>query len=167
MSTFTPLATSTRLPILYLSFQSSRNYRRLTQINYGTGWNPPLGTQRKCQRTGCTDGKYLECVFQRASPSKFLGKKITPLPKTAPVTDVNKHLKPISLTPILSKVGKDFVVDDYVKPTVIAKIDKTIMERSSTLALHMHLLACSTIGIETLIELIQQFIQHLIYSTLA
>ena len=43
---------------------------------------------------------------------------------TSLVSDVNKHLRPISLTPILSKVGEEFVVDGYIKPAVLAKIDQ-------------------------------------------
>ena len=46
-----------------------------------------------------------------------------PIPKQTPVYDVNKHLRPISLTPVLSKLAEDFVVDRYVKPAVLAKVD--------------------------------------------
>ena len=49
---------------------------------------------------------------------------ITPLPKTSPVSDANKHLRPISLTSILSKVGEEFVVDSRVKPAILAKTDR-------------------------------------------
>ena len=37
---------------------------------------------------------------------------------------MNKHLRLKSLTPILSKVGEEFVVDGYIKPAVPAKIDQ-------------------------------------------
>ena len=37
--------------------------------------------------------------------------------------DVNKHLSPISLTPILSKVAEDYVVEEYIKPAVLVKVD--------------------------------------------
>ena len=39
--------------------------------------------------------------------------------------DVNKNLRPISLTPVLSKLAvcEDFVVDRYVKPAVLATVD--------------------------------------------
>ncbi|EDO48746.1 predicted protein [Nematostella vectensis] len=46
------------------------------------------------------------------------------LPKQSPVMDVNKHLRPISLTPILSKVAEDYVVESYIKPTVLAEDDQ-------------------------------------------
>ena len=35
---------------------------------------------------------------------------VVPVPKQKPVEDVNKHLRPISLTPTISKVAEDFVV---------------------------------------------------------
>ena len=44
--------------------------------------------------------------------------------ETSPVSDANKHLRPISLTSILSKVGEEFVVDSYVKPAILAKTDQ-------------------------------------------
>ena len=56
-----------------------------------------------------------------------------------PVYDVNRHLRPISLTPVLSKVAEEFVVEQYVKPAVLAKVDPrqfvTIPGSSTTLAL--------------------------------
>ena len=43
--------------------------------------------------------------------------------KQKPVREVNKHLRPISLTPILSKISEDYVLDTYVKPAVLERID--------------------------------------------
>ena len=64
---------------------------------------------------------------------------ITPLNKQTPVSDVNKHLRPISLTPILSKVAEEYVVQDYIKPAVMQKIDPnqfgTVPNSSTTHAL--------------------------------
>ena len=37
--------------------------------------------------------------------------------------EVNKHLRPISLTPILSKMSEAYVVDTCVKPAVLERID--------------------------------------------
>ena len=34
-----------------------------------------------------------------------------------------KHLLPISLTPILSKLAEDHIVEKYVKPAVLQRID--------------------------------------------
>ena len=55
------------------------------------------------------------------------------------VYDVNKHLRPISLTPVLSKVAEEFVVEQYVKAAVLEKVDPgefgTIPGSSTTEAL--------------------------------
>ena len=37
--------------------------------------------------------------------------------------DTNKLLRPISLSPVFSKLAEDFVVDRYVKPAVLAEVD--------------------------------------------
>ncbi len=61
---------------------------------------------------------------------------IIPIPKNKPITDINDHLRPISLTPILSKVAEEFVVERHLKPAILAKIDEnqfgTIPNSSTT-----------------------------------
>ena len=47
---------------------------------------------------------------------------IVPVPKENPVRDVNKHLRPISLTPTLSKIAEEFIVEVYVKPAILKEI---------------------------------------------
>ena len=66
----------------------------------------------------------LSSFLERRLPTSWKKADITPLPKTSPVSDADKHLRPISLTPILSRVEEEFVVDGYVKPAVLAKIDR-------------------------------------------
>ena len=64
------------------------------------------------------------CSYSEARlPQSWKEADIVPVAKQAPADDVNKHLRPISLTPVLSKLTEDFVVDRYVKPTVLAKVD--------------------------------------------
>ena len=69
-----------------------------------------------------------------------------------PVQDINKHLRPISLTPILSKIAEEYVVDTYVKPAVLSNIDLqqfgTVPKSSTTHALisMIHSWAKSTDG---------------------
>ena len=82
--------------------------------------------------TGILNSSFLE----RRLPSSSKNADFTPLPKTSPVNDVNKHLRPISLTPILSKVGEEFVVDGFVC-RVLRKLTGTNMGLSRTLALCM------------------------------
>ena len=64
---------------------------------------------------------------------------IVPVPKQRPIQDVNKHLRPIPLTPMLSKTAEDYVVYDFMMPTVLKKLDKkqygTIPKSCSTRAL--------------------------------
>jgi hypothetical protein len=47
---------------------------------------------------------------------------IIPIPNEKPVQEVNK-LQPNSLTPIMSKIAEDFIVEDFVKPAVLQRID--------------------------------------------
>ena len=64
---------------------------------------------------------------------------VTPLPKTKPVKEINKDLRPISLTPSISKVAEDFVVTEHVKPAVLRSLDPSqfgaIPKSSTTFAL--------------------------------
>ena len=114
MSAFTPLATSETSPsYIWPISQSSRHYRRLTRTKRPDLIESPLGYSKKTRT-------YWLHQWQTSWILPFW--KNIPLPKTSPVSDANKHLRPISLTPILSKVGEEFVVDGYVKPAVLAKI---------------------------------------------
>ena len=38
--------------------------------------------------------------------------------------NINKHLRPISLTPIISKIAESFVVETFVKPAVLKRLDR-------------------------------------------
>ena len=85
---------------------------------------------------------------------------IVPVPKQKPVTDVNKHLRPISLTPILSKVAEEFIVEEYVKPAILMKISANqfgcVPKSSTTHALisMMHMWAKRTDGNEATIRVV-------------
>ena len=64
---------------------------------------------------------------------------VTPLPKKKPVKILKKDLRPISLTPCVSKVAEEFVVCDYSKPAVLDDLDMNqygaVPKSSATLAL--------------------------------
>ena len=47
---------------------------------------------------------------------------ITPLPKSSTVNDINTDLRPISLTPTISKIAEEYVVVNHVKPAVLKHI---------------------------------------------
>ena len=95
----------------------------------------------------------MNCSFAEARlPQSWKHADIVPIPKRVPVYDVNRHLRPISLTPVLSKVAEEFVVAQYVKPAVLAKVDPrqfgTIPGSSTTEALisMTHAWNCATDG---------------------
>ena len=85
-------------------------------------------------------------------PPSWKEANVVPVPEQKPVQDINKHLRPISLTPILSKIAEEYVVESYVKPAVLQKIDPqqfgTIPKSSTTHALisMIHYWAKSTDG---------------------
>ena len=82
----------------------------------------------------------LNCSYKGAKlPHSWKHADITPIPKQTPVQDVNKHLRPISLTPIISKLAVEFIIDRYIKPAILAKVDprqfSTVPSSSTTEAL--------------------------------
>ena len=80
--------------------------------------------ERERRHTAQLVSDILNCSYSEARlPQSWKEADITPVPKQTPKDDVNKHLRPISLTPVLSKLTEDFVVDRYVKPAVLAKVD--------------------------------------------
>ena len=73
-------------------------------------------------------------------PESWKKEDFTPIPKQKPVRDVNKHLRPISLSSIVSKVAEEFVVENYYfKTAVLKRIDSNqygaIPNSSTTISL--------------------------------
>ena len=82
----------------------------------------------------------LNCSYREGRlPKQWKKANIIPVPKKKPICDVNKHLRPISLTFILSKIGEDFVVKKFIKSAVLKIIDNnqfgTVPKSSTTQAL--------------------------------
>ena len=70
--------------------------------------------------------KILNLSFHEQSlPTARKMADVAPLPKKKPVNILEKDLRPISLTPCVSKVAEEFIVEDYVKPAVLEVIDKS------------------------------------------
>jgi len=83
---------------------------------------------------------FLNASFNKQRlPSTWKLADVSPLPKTKPVKELKKDLRPISLTSCISKVAEDFVVTQYVKPAVLSVLDPSqhgaIPKSSTTLAL--------------------------------
>ena len=68
--------------------------------------------------------KVLNASFkEQRLPSTWKLADVTPIPKRKPVKDVKKDLRPISLTPCLSKLAEDLVVTNHVKPAALRVLD--------------------------------------------
>ena len=68
----------------------------------------------------------LNCSYQECHlPPSWKKADVVAIPKEKLIQDINNHLRPISLTPILSKLGEEFVVNLFLKPAVLEKIDQT------------------------------------------
>ena len=75
--------------------------------------------------------------------------ELSPLPKTKPVKNLKKDLRPISLTACLSKVAEDFIVRDYIKPAVLKILDPyqyDAVPKSSTTQALIHMIHNWAIG---------------------
>ena len=60
---------------------------------------------------------------------------IVPIIKSKSVTEICKHLRPISLNPALSKVAEEFVVSKHIGPAILCQIDPNqfgVIPKSST-----------------------------------
>lgn len=69
-------------------------------------------------------------------PRPWKDADVSPLIKVKPVTTIAKHIRPISLTPAISKIAEDFVVNKYVAPAVLEVVDSNqfgAIPNSSTL----------------------------------
>ena len=64
---------------------------------------------------------------------------VTPFPKNKPVTDINQHLRPISLTCSLSKLAEELIIEKFVAPAILKSIDQNqyggVPKSSATIAL--------------------------------
>ena len=66
---------------------------------------------------------HLKCVYLNSVVNNWLCNRCTWA--ALPSRDVNKHLRPISLTPVLSKVAEEFVVASHLRPSILKKIGDT------------------------------------------
>ena len=65
------------------------------------------------------NSSFSECKVPRA----WKIADVPPLPKAPTVNDMNKDLRPISLTSTLSKVAESFVIDEDLKPVLLSAVD--------------------------------------------
>lgn len=61
----------------------------------------------------------LNCSFHNSKVSQIWKiADVSPIPKTSNITDLNKDMRPISLTSTLSKIAEQFVIDLELKPKI-------------------------------------------------
>ena len=68
-------------------------------------------------------------------PTSWKAADIVPIIKSKTVTEICKHLRPISLTPAISKVAEEFIVSKYIGPAILSQIDHNqfgVIPKSST-----------------------------------
>ena len=77
--------------------------------------------------------------LEQKLPNAWKQANIIPIPKNKPIRDINKNLRPISLTPALSKLAEDIVIEKYVSHAVLEVVNQDqfggIPKSSATLAL--------------------------------
>ena len=61
-------------------------------------------------------------LAEKQLPNIWKCANVTPIPKNSSITNVNNDLRPISLTPAVSKIAEDYVVDEHIKPAVLRYI---------------------------------------------
>ena len=153
-----PTNSATQQPALVVSNESV--YKKLMKLNrskaHGPDDIPRWVLKENAHLLAVPIADILNSSYRegRLPPS---GKEadVVPVPKQRPVQDTNKHLRPISQTPILSKIAEEYVVDTNVKPAVLSKTDPqqfgTVPKSSTAHALisMIHSWAKSTDGIRS------------------
>ena len=74
-------------------------------------------------------------LIENCLPSAWKSADVIPIPKQKAVRDINKDLIPISLTPIVSKLAEEVVVEQYIKPVILPNQYGTVPKSSTTHAL--------------------------------
>ena len=68
-------------------------------------------------------------------PTRWKNADAIPIPKKKPINDIKNQLRPISLTPSMSKIVKDFVIKFHVGPALLKVVNPDqfrAMPKSST-----------------------------------
>ncbi|XP_022808365.1 uncharacterized protein LOC111345348 [Stylophora pistillata] len=121
-----PFKSATQQPALVVSNESV--YKKLTKLNrrkaHGPDGIPGWVLKENADLLAAPIADILNLSYREGRLlHSWKEADVVPVPKQRPLQDINKHLRPISLTPILSKIAEEYVVDTYVKPAVLSKID--------------------------------------------
>jgi hypothetical protein len=61
-------------------------------------------------------------IAEGSLPTIWKLANVVPLPKKSKIEDITADLRPISLTPTLSKLAEHFIVHEHVKPAILEKL---------------------------------------------
>ncbi|XP_073257878.1 uncharacterized protein [Porites lutea] len=133
MQDFTPLSAETfQLPQDYSTAQPfavtvHAVYLQLTSINpkkvSGPDGIPAWLLKENADLLSDTVTDIINCSFAESRlPPSWKSADTMPIPKQKPIKYINKHLCPISLTPVLCKVVEEFVVAQHLRPSILKKI---------------------------------------------
>ena len=88
-------------------------------------------------------------------PTRWKSADVIPVPKKKPVNDIKNQLRPISLTPSISKIAQDFVIKYYICPAVLKVIDPDQFgAKSQALISILHYLSRETDGTSAAVRLV-------------
>ena len=137
LSQFTPLSPDCYRELLpsitnedpFITITSGDVFVKLSALNprkaYGPDGIPTWVLKENADILADPVRKILTTSYRSCSvPESWKSADVISIPKKKPITDVNDHLRPISLTPVLSKVADEFLVEHNLKPAILAKIDK-------------------------------------------
>ena len=137
MSIFAPLSldphrrscTESVLTDTVFTVSSDVVFEKLSKLNpkkaVGPDGIPPWLLKENADLLAGSVTDILNCSYRECClPPSWKEADVVAIPKEKSIQDINNHLQPISLTPILSKLAEDFVVNRYLKPAVMERIDK-------------------------------------------
>ena len=112
-----PTNSATQQPALVVSNETV--YKKLMKLNrskaHGPDGIPGWVLKENADLLAVPIADILNSSYREGRlPPLWKEADVVPVPKQRPVQDINKHLRPISLTPILSKIAEEYVVDTYM-----------------------------------------------------
>ena len=131
MEDYSPLTDSVRVdmdddqPISVTEYSVARKLREISCARAGGPDDLPNWVLREfADILAAPIAEILNTSFSECKvPRAWKIADVPPLPKAPTVNDINKDLRPISLTSTLSKVAEGFVIDKELKPVLLSAID--------------------------------------------
>ena len=151
MSKFSPLSldlnrrscTESVLTDTVLTVSSDVVFEKLSKLNpkkaVGPDGIPPWLLMENADLLAGSVTDILNCSYRECClPHSWKEADVVAIPKEKSIQDINNHLRPVSLAPILSKLAEDFIVNRYLKPAVMERIDKRQFALMRHTCPHLH-----------------------------